>query len=101
MAGEDGAGMVMLMDGICNERPRAMKVGLRGVRGLDCMPLSSLEAFKGSRISGEGARRPRLSDSDRFLPWAKIPASAGAVPDSTSMSIVEDVGWCSRSGPDD
>lgn len=51
--------------GICSERPRERKSGLRGVLGLAMMVWSSFDTRLGSRNLGDGSRRGALSDKER------------------------------------
>lgn len=53
--------------GICRDRPRERKSGLRGVLGLATIVWSSLDMRAGSRNFGEGSRRGVLSERDRAL----------------------------------
>jgi hypothetical protein len=62
-----GLGMGDSRGGICSERPRERKSGLRGVLGLATMVWSSLDMRAGSRNFGEGSSRGVLSERDRAL----------------------------------
>lgn len=53
--------------GICSERPRERKSGLRGVLGLAMIVWSSFDMRPGSWNLGDGSRRGALSDKERAL----------------------------------
>lgn len=62
-----GLGIGDSRGGICRDRPRERKSGLRGVLGLATIVWSSLDMRAGSRNFGEGSRRGVLSERDRAL----------------------------------
>ena len=90
----EGADRCRLLAGICRERPRVRKSALLGVLGLDWNPLSSFATWAVSRMFGEGARVPKLSEKDRvFMGVCKGVCSAGSGAGSIRMSIFVDTVW--------